>query len=58
MIGKKGDGGRPKSQSRESSPFGYRLVERKPRAGIVIAVVIALVAFVAYFYSLGVSNTH
>lgn len=39
------------------SLFGYRLVNRKPRAGVVIAVIVGLVAFFVYFYSL-VGKTH
>ncbi|MDZ4834398.1 MAG: hypothetical protein SGJ27_11530, partial [Candidatus Melainabacteria bacterium] len=45
-------------QGQSKSPFAYRLVERKPKAGVLMAAVFVLILFMVSFYFLGMSNTH
>lgn len=39
----------------KSSPFGYQLVDRKPKPGVIVAAVFGLVIFMAFFYFVGTS---
>lgn len=48
-----------KQTTQNESLFGYKLVERKPRMWVVVAVITGLVLFFGYFYSLvGASQPH
>jgi hypothetical protein len=42
----------------ESSPFGYKLVDRTPKPGVIAGVVIGLFLFMALFYFIGSGNVH